>query len=211
MTLHARGLACARGGRELFAGIDFDVAAGQALWVRGRNGGGKTSLLRLICGLAAPASGSVLWRGRDVRKLREELHGDLLYAGHASGIKDDLTPVENVLLGERIAGRAPQRRAVAHALDRIGLGPVAHLPAARLSQGQRKRVALARLYLPPVPALLVLDEPFNALDNEGAQLLRAALAEQLELDGVVVCTTHQGVELEASRLRVLDLDRPVSC
>jgi len=211
MTLQARGLACARGGRALFSAIDFDLAAKEALWVRGRNGSGKTSLLRLVCGLAVPAAGEVCWRGRNVRRLREDFQRELLYVGHASAIKDDLTPLENVLLGERVAGRAQERRAVARALDRVGLGTVAHLAARRLSQGQRKRVALARLYLEPVPAMLVLDEPFNALDQDGADLLRAVLHQRLEHGGVVVYTAHQGIELQAARLQVLDLDAPRPC
>ena len=204
MTLHARGLACARGGRELFSAVDFELAAKEALWVRGRNGSGKTSLLRVVCGLAAPAGGEVRWRGHNVRRQPEDFHRGLLYIGHASAIKDDLTPTENILLGERLAGRAQDRRAVAKALDQIGLGPAAHRLVARLSQGQRKRVALARLYLQPAAALLVLDEPFNALDQHGTQLLCTALQQQLERGAVVVYTAHQVIELQAARLQVAE-------
>jgi len=211
MTLHVSGLACVRGDRELFNAIDFEVAAGEALWVQGRNGCGKTSLLRLVCGLAVPAAGEVRWRGQGIRHLREDFHRELLYIGHASGIKDDLTPTENVLLGAHIAGRRERREAAGQALDRVGLWRSSHLPAGRLSQGQRKRVALARLYLQRVPPLLVLDEPFNALDQDGVEQLCAALSQHLAQGGVVVYTAHQPVQLRSARLHTLALGRARPC
>ena len=209
--LRAHGLACERGGRELFRAVDIDVSAGQALWVQGRNGSGKTSLLRLLCGLALPSAGRVEWLGRDVRGLREDFYRDLLYIGHAGGIKDELTAAENLLLVARIAGRAVEEQQARQALAQVGLAAVARLPAARLSQGQRKRVALARLHLAPIPPLLVLDEPFNALDQAAADALHAALNQHLAQGGVVVYTTHQPLALQAARLHLLELGPAQPC
>src|SRR5881409_1072606 len=103
MTLQATRLACVRGARQLFNGVDIEIGPGEALWVQGRNGSGKTSLLRVLCGLAEPAHGEVRWHGRSIRRLREDFHRELLYIGHASGIKDDLTPCENLLIGARLS------------------------------------------------------------------------------------------------------------
>lgn len=209
--LRAQALACERGGRDLFRAVDIDVAAGQALWVQGRNGSGKTSLLRLLCGLALPSAGRVDWLGRDVRSLREDFYRDLLYIGHAGGIKDDLTAAENVLLGARIAGQPVTLQQAGQALTQVGLAAQSHLPAARLSQGQRKRVALARLHLAPIPRLLVLDEPFNALDQAASDGLQAALNQHLAQGGVVVYSTHQPLALQAARLHLLELGHAQPC
>ena len=205
MTLQTLRLACVRGARELFGGLDLELGAGEALWVQGPNGSGKTSLLRLLCGLAAPAAGAVHWCGRDIRHLREDFHRELLYIGHASGLKDELSAAENLRLGAQLGGRQGDDAAVQRALGQVGLARASRLPAARLSQGQRKRVALARLHLPPVPRLLILDEPFNALDRDAADQLSAALSAHLALGGIVVYTTHQADALPAQRLQVLDL------
>ncbi|CAM3746733.1 cytochrome c biogenesis heme-transporting ATPase CcmA [Polaromonas hydrogenivorans] len=209
--LRTHGLACVRGGRDLFRAVDIDVSAGEALWVQGRNGSGKTSLLRLLCGLALPSAGAVHWLGRDVRDLREDFYRDLLYIGHAGGIKDDLTAAENLLLGARIAGQAVEDQQAQQALAQVGLAAVSRLPAARLSQGQRKRVALARLHLARRPPLLVLDEPFNALDQAAADGLQAALNQHLAQGGMVVYTTHQPLALQAARLHVLELGPAQPC
>jgi heme exporter protein A len=207
MTLQATRLACIRGERQLFDGIDIEIGPGEALWVQGRNGSGKTSLLRLLCGLAEPAHGEVRWRGRNIRRLREDFHRELLYIGHASGIKDDLTPCENLLIGARLSGRRSRREHAECALERMGLARVAHVSARRLSQGQRRRVALAALHLEPAPRLLVLDEPFTALDAAATSQLGATL-EQHSADGsVVVYTTHQPLALRARRLHQLALGR----
>lgn len=209
--LRTHALACERGGRALFRAVDIDVSAGQALWVQGRNGSGKTSLLRLLCGLVLPSAGRVEWLGRDVRGLREDFHRDLLYIGHAGGIKDDLTAAENLLLVARIAGQAVQEQQAQQALAQVGLAAVSRLPAARLSQGQRKRVALARLHLAHRPPLLVLDEPFNTLDQAASSALHAALNQHLAQGGVVVYTTHQPLALQAARLHVLELGSAQPC
>jgi len=205
MALKGSRLACVRGGRTLFEGIEVEVGAGEALWVQGDNGSGKTSLLRLLCGLSAPTLGTVQWCGQDLRRLREDFHRELLYIGHAPGLKDELTAAENLLLGARLAGRRAEAADAETALDRVGLRRQARLPAGRLSQGQRRRVALARLHLPRAPRLLVLDEPFAALDAAASGHLEAVLAHHLASGGSIVYTTHQTQALRGGRLQTLRL------
>ncbi len=211
MTLQARQLACTRGDRQLFNGLNFEVKAGEALWVSGSNGSGKTSLLRVLCGLAQPDEGVVRWGARDIRSLREDFHRDLLYLGHSSGIKDDLTAWENVAMGSRLAGKPCSQDNAFEALDHVGLLSAASLPTRSLSQGQRKRVALARLTLKPVPRLAVLDEPFNALDQASIHRLSETLNQHLDSGGMVVYTTHQPQSLKPSRLHQLDLSQVLPC
>ena len=206
MTLHADQLAYARGDRPLFRNISFELQAGEAMWLSGANGSGKTSLLRVLCGLAQPGGGAVRWNGGDIRSQREDFHRNLFYCGHAPGIKDDLPAWKNVSLGSRLAGTACGRDEASRALNEVGLGHVAHLPAAILSQGQRKRVALARLYLEPLPTLLILDEPFSALDQDSIDALCSVLNRHLECNGIVIYTTHQPMRLDARRLHLLDLN-----
>ena len=205
MALTGTQLACERGGRRLFAGIDVEVGAGEALWVQGDNGSGKTSLLRLLCGLLAPTLGTVQWCGQSLHRLREDFHRELLYIGHAPGLKDELSAAENLQFGVRLRGGEGDARDAEAALDRVGLRRQAHLPVGRLSQGQRRRVALARLHLPRRPRLLVLDEPFAALDAAASGRLEAALAHHLSEGGTVVYTTHQAQALRSGRLRTLAL------
>ncbi|CAN7265664.1 cytochrome c biogenesis heme-transporting ATPase CcmA [Pseudoduganella sp. LjRoot289] len=206
MTLQAWGLACARGGRSLFSGVAFELRAGEALWVKGGNGSGKTSLLRLLSGLGVPQEGEVRWKGRTIRSQREDYHGELLYCGHAAAVKDDLSAWENVAMASSLAGRACNRADAERALELAGLGHMAALPGRALSQGQRRRVALARLFLPSLPALLLLDEPFAALDAASADTLCARIAGHLGQGGMAVYTTHQAHALETGKLQVLDLE-----
>lgn len=206
MTLQADQLACSRGDTTLFAGLDFEIGAGEALWLRGANGSGKTSLLRLLCGLAEPAAGNVRWQGRDVRTLREDFNRELLYCAHTDSVKDDLSAWENIAFSARLQGRACDRSQAYRALSRVNLLPAANRPARSLSQGQRKRVNLARLYVEPAPRLCVLDEPFNALDHDAVETLTDTLSERLAQGAIVVYTTHQDLPLRAQRLHQIDLN-----
>lgn len=205
--LHAVQLTCVRGERTLFEGLDFKLEAGVGLWVAGANGSGKTSLLRLLCGLAAPAAGEIRWHGEDIRSLREEYARNLVYIGHASAVKDDLTAHENLLTSATLGGVEVERDDARQALARIGLGGREDMPARFLSQGQRRRVVLARLLLSIRTPLWLLDEPFTALDRAAVDQLRATVAEHLAQGGLAVFTTHQEVEL-GSRVHRVDLDRP---
>jgi heme exporter protein A len=206
MTLQASQLAFARGKRKLFDGLDLEVKPGEALRVVGRNGSGKTSLLRVLCGLAEPERGEVRWRGQPIRTLREEFSQDLVYVGHGSGVKDDLTASENVQISAVMSGRPCTHEQACAALDLLGLQGRAHLPARVLSQGQRRRVVLARLAIEPAARLAILDEPFNALDQESVEVLSSLLSRQLAQGAVVVYTTHQPQSLVASRTHEVHLD-----
>jgi heme exporter protein A len=195
--LELRDLACVRGRRSLFRGLNLELRSGQLLRVVGPNGAGKTSLLRMLCGLLAPANGQVLWQGQPIRKLREAFHEQLVYLGHAAALKDELSAMENLQFAMRLGGTAADAAAARQALADAGLRGREHVPARILSQGQRRRAALARLPLGEA-ALWVLDEPFNALDTAATAWLRGLVEGQLRRGGVVVLTSHQSVELDAS-------------
>lgn len=209
MTLQVSQLAYARGHRKLFSDLSFEVKAGQALHVAGRNGSGKTSLLRVLCGLAQPLKGVVSWQGRPIGGQRDYFHQSLTYIGHGVGLKDELTAWENVQIGALLAGKACTRARAYDALAQFGLSERAHLPARALSQGQRRRVVLARLALhagaDSQGRLLVLDEPFVALDQESVALLTEVLTRQLARGATLVYTTHQPLVLKASAVHELVL------
>jgi len=203
--LEVSGLACERGERRLFDALAFHVAQGTLLRVAGPNGTGKTSLLRILCGLLEPTAGEVRWKGATTRSLREEYWKDLVYIGHLNGVKDDLTVRENLRVAVRIGGRVVNERELDHALDAVGLAGFEESLARHLSQGQRRRVALARLYVSQSVPLWILDEPFTALDTRGVANLSALIAAHLEGGGTVVLTTHQEVPVAAERRQRIDL------
>lgn len=211
MTLEAYKLGCVRGDLQLFSDIDFTIECGDAMRVAGTNGSGKTSLLRILCGLSAPSEGEVRWGGRNIRSLRDEFHSKLIYLGHANGVKDDLLAWENLVVASTLAGHVVTRDDAHEALERLGLGRAADLPTRSLSQGQRKRVALARLSLRLDAALWILDEPFTALDKDAVSTLCETIDRHLLAGGMVIYTTHQDVALDAKRSLVLDMDRGALC
>jgi heme exporter protein A len=203
--LELRDVTCVRGGRALFRHLQCGLSAGQLLRVRGVNGAGKTSLLRLVCGLLPAAEGEVLWRGERIGDLGGQFGRELVYLGHAAALKDDLTGTENLqtacLLGGRVVTPAQARDALAQA----GLPGRWRVPARQLSQGQRRRVALARLLLCPDVPLWVLDEPFNALDVAATDWLCKVISGHLDDGGLVVLTSHQDVALDAPADRLVPL------
>jgi heme exporter protein A len=201
-VLEAAGLECERGGRILFRGLSFALHPGELLRVAGANGSGKTSLLRILCGLLTPTAGEVRWNGSPVQSLKEEYSKQLLYLGHAPAVKDDLTAAENLSISCWLAGMRPGEEAVRAALARFGLSGK-DVPVKKLSQGQRRRAALARLCLSE-SALWLLDEPFAALDAEGVSLLNTFSRDHMARGGAVVLTTHQDPGIAATR--VIDLD-----
>jgi heme exporter protein A len=203
-VLEASDLDCQRGGRALFRGLSFSLREGELLRVAGENGSGKTSLLKILCGLLTPDGGEVRWRGEPIRRLREEFSRHLVYLGHAPAVKDDLTAAENLAIACTLAGRAAPAQSLREALARYGL-PAAEVPVRKLSQGQRRRAALARLLLAEGVPLWLLDEPFAALDAAAARLTEDLIARHLARGGAVAYTTHQEANIAAAELRVIEL------
>ncbi len=197
-------LECRRGDRRLFNHLDFGLPSGTLLHVRGRNGTGKTTLLRALCGLLTPEEGEIRWNGESIHELREEYNRDLLYFGHLNGIKGDLTGVENLRIAATLDDDDASNDSLWSALARIGLRGFEDLPTRMLSQGQKKRVALARLIVSGAP-LWVLDEPFTALDLDAVELLQGLIAEHVAGGGMAVLTTHQEVPLTDGQIQRLDL------
>ncbi|MBX9894323.1 MAG: cytochrome c biogenesis heme-transporting ATPase CcmA [Nitrosomonas sp.] len=202
--LQGINLACVRGDRELFREINFSVEAGCLMQVSGPNGSGKTSLLRMLCGLSNPAAGEIRWRNTPIRELEGEYYADMTYIGHLSGTKDDLTVSENLRISSALTGVEISVSQAAEALNFIGLGGRDHLPAKVLSQGQRRRVALARLLVCKT-ALWILDEPLVALDVTAVQMIKEILERHLQQGGVIVMTTHQEIDITASSKMQLHL------
>jgi heme exporter protein A len=198
-VLQGSDLKCERGGRELFASLSFSLQAGEALRIAGANGSGKTSLLRILAGLLPPAQGKVLWKGEDVAGLREEYSRELVYLGHAAAVKDDLTAAENLSIACRIAGDSTPERTLGEALARFGLSST-EAPVKKLSQGQRRRAALARLALSAGRPLWLLDEPYSALDAAGVSILNGLMQDHAARGGSVVFTTHQDPGIAATRV-----------
>jgi len=201
--LAASALECIRGDRTLFSGVSFALAAGAGLLVQGANGAGKTSLLRILVGLSPPAHGEVAWEGRPIRSLGVAYRRALLWCGHSNALKDDLSALENVRAAAALAGRPIAADEARDALERAGVGAQADLPARNLSQGQRRRTALARLVFARA-ALWVLDEPVAALDAGGVEWLAIALDRHLESGGLAVVTSHQPLATR-SRFETLKL------
>jgi heme exporter protein A len=198
-------LACDRGSRQLFANLSLRVDPGDLLRVRGANGTGKTSLLRMLCGLLLPTHGQVLWRGLPITRQRGEFGRNLVYLGHAAALKDELSPLENLLDACALAGHTPSLSAALAALKGAGLRGHEHTAARRLSQGQRRRSALARLALSQSAPLWVLDEPFNALDTDATAWLAGQIEAHLDNAGIVVLTSHQDIPLNALNQKNLAL------
>jgi heme exporter protein A len=208
MRLLGRGVRCVRGGREVFSGLDFEASAGRALAVTGRNGSGKTSLLRLIAGLLVPAGGSIALEGGDAElNLGEQAH----YLGHRDALKPALSVAENLVfwrnfLGGEISGADGSLKQGLHQsleenLAAVGLGHAAHLPAAYLSAGQRRRLSLARLIAVRRP-LWLLDEPTAALDAAGRSMFAGLMGDHLATGGMIVAATHGPLGIEAEELRI---------
>ena len=196
--LEASDLECERGGRRLFRALTFSVNSGEIVRVAGANGSGKTSLLRILCGLLTPSAGEVRWNGARIQSLKEEYARHLLYLGHAPAVKDELTGAENLRVACVLAGLSTTAQQTRDALARFGVP--GDKPVRQLSQGQRRRAALARLSVSWQAPLWLLDEPFTALDAAAAELTRTLLGEHAQRGGSVVYSTHQDAGLHDSRV-----------
>jgi heme exporter protein A len=196
-VLEASQVECQRGGRTLFRGLSLVLRGGESLRIAGANGSGKTSLLRILCGLLPPDAGAVRWQGEGIRVLREEYSRQLVYLGHAPAVKDELTPEENLRISSRLSGTKIPPEKIEAALARFA---VPDTLVKRLSQGQKRRAALARLCLSEAVPLWLLDEPFTALDVQGIGLLKELVETHTRRGGMVAYTTHQDPGIAASRV-----------
>ena len=187
-------LSCSRGDKRLFSGVSFALQPGQWLHLEGDNGVGKTSLLRLACGLSALEQGEIQWQGQPVSENSDEFRANLAYLGHQLALKEDLTPLENLRADAAIAGRVLSLADAKSALVQLGLKGREHLPVRVLSQGQKRRAALARLWVSSAK-LWILDEPFVALDNAAQNVLSEVINSHLSKQGMVLLTSHQAVSL----------------
>jgi heme exporter protein A len=202
--LEAQKLAARRGFATLFTGLSFRVDAGEALVVSGANGTGKTTLLRIVAGLTTPASGALTWNGDVVAPFDPEFRRALAYAGHLPALKDELSAEENLASLLALDGESVTGEALRAALDDVALARQRTLPARVLSQGQRRRIGLARLAMLPRP-LWILDEPATALDASGTELLGRLLARHLADGGILVAATHAPLGLPPPRVRAVAL------
>ncbi|MGC7589077.1 cytochrome c biogenesis heme-transporting ATPase CcmA [Bisgaard Taxon 46] len=186
-------LACQRGDKTLFANLDLTIQSGEFVQIEGHNGIGKTSLLRIVVGLAQALSGEVSWNGINILKQRENYQYDLLYLGHHSGVKPELTAWENLKFYQHISACEQGDDVLWQVLETVGLLGREDIPAAQLSAGQQRRIALARLWLSKAP-LWILDEPFTAIDKKGVQVLTELFEQHVQKGGIVIFTSHQDVQ-----------------
>lgn len=204
-TLTLSDLACRRGNRVLFRGVNLAVPPGKAIWLRGRNGRGKTSLLRLAAGLSVPESGKILWGDTPVRDA-PHYAPKRVFIGHANALKDDLTVTESLTFLAQLHVRPSDAASIRTALERVGMGSRREAFVRTLSQGQRRRAALARLALEREASIWILDEPYDALDVDGVQVVNELLQQHLGRGGSVLLTSHLDPGEAAPTMVEFDLD-----
>ena len=208
--LQTHALSGQRGERALFAGLNLTLAPGSVTWLSGRNGRGKTSLLRLLAGLSTPAEGDVHMAGTALRSGGTAWRRHWVYIGHQNALKDDLSATEALRFLAQLHGARSGTKDLAMALQRMGMLNRQHALVRTLSQGQRRRVALARLVLSSHAPVWLLDEPFDALDADGITALNSVIAEHAAAGGCVLLTSHQALSLTHPVPAVLDLE-PYAC
>jgi len=197
-------LGCIRGERRLFSDLSFSAGAGELIELRGPNGSGKTSLLRILCGLSSPAEGQVGWNGKSIRSLGEEYFRDVAYLAHQNAVKDELSALENLRIASGVAGNPLNKAQAQQVLERIGLKDRQHLPARVLSAGQRRRLALTRL-LTSKATLWILDEVLTSLDDAAVRLSRDFISDHIKNGGMAIVATHQDLNLSVERMQRIQL------
>ncbi len=195
---------CVRGDRRLFRDVSFSLTPGTLLQLTGPNGSGKTSLLRIIAGLVAPESGEIRWQGAQIRSLAEDYFRSITYIGHRTAVKEELSSLENLRISNGLAGTEITRNEAHQALAKVGLAGRENLPARFLSEGQRRRSALARLVTCRT-TLWLLDEVLASLDRAAATLIESIIGEHLDRGGIAIVATHQELHVAAEAFQRLEL------
>jgi len=193
-----------RGDRRLFSGLDLQVSPGTFVQLTGPNGSGKTSLLRILCRLLPPAEGEIKWNGANIRALGEEYIASVTYMGHRHGVKDELSAIENLRVSNALNGVIVSKERAREVLGQMGLGGRESLPARLLSEGQRRRVGLARLLVCNTK-LWLLDEVLTSLDKGAVALVRSLIENHLDRKGMAIVATHQELEVAAGSTKRLEL------
>ena len=201
-SLEASNLACIRDDRTLFEDLEFRVCSGEMLLLEGRNGSGKTSLLRILCGIRLPDEGEIRWNGSDINRLGPDYHVHTSYVGHRDGNKLDLTPLENLAMA-RALGRASDLT-LQQALEKVEMYGLEDVPTRNLAAGQQRRLALARLLVTDAE-LWILDEPFTSLDVHGIELIEQLLDQHTSAGGMLAVTSHHVVNLDSNRAQRINL------
>ncbi|EEW07145.1 cytochrome c biogenesis heme-transporting ATPase CcmA [Vibrio mimicus] len=207
--LEVKNLTAIRDERVLFESLSFEIHAGELVQIEGRNGTGKTTLLRIIAGLGESECGEILWQQKKIQSDRESYHQDLLFLGHQTGIKRELTALENLRFYQAVHQQVIDKPAIFQALVKVGLVGREDVPVAQLSAGQQRRVALARLWLSQ-KRLWILDEPLTAIDKQGVKVLEALFLSHAEQGGIVILTTHQDMFADNPKLRKIRLGGEMS-
>ena len=203
--LEVNNLKCVRGERLLFSDISFALNPGGFIQLTGPNGSGKTSLLQIICGLMLPERGEVRWNGAQIRTLGEEYSRIITYLGHRNAVKEELSSLENLRISSGLAGCELTNTQAQQALARVGLAGRENLPARFLSEGQRRRSAIARL-ITCNTALWLLDEVLASLDHAATTLIESIIGEHLSKGGIAIVATHQELHISASSFQRLELE-----
>ncbi|RYU69550.1 cytochrome c biogenesis heme-transporting ATPase CcmA [Aliivibrio finisterrensis] len=201
--LEIRNVTCIRDERVLFEQLSFIISDGELIQIEGQNGAGKTTLLRIIAGLGYADEGEIYWKGESIKKSREEFHSDLLFLGHHTGVKRELTAFENLTFYQSMHNQYDEN-AIWDALARVGLAGREDVAAGQLSAGQQRRVALARLWLSK-QKLWILDEPLTAIDKQGVKVLEQLFMDHAKQGGIVLLTTHQDLFTDSTELKKIRL------
>ncbi|MFW8651015.1 cytochrome c biogenesis heme-transporting ATPase CcmA [Vibrio diabolicus] len=202
--LEVSNLTAIRDERVLFENLQFEIKPGELVQIEGRNGTGKTTLLRIVTGLGDREEGIIKWKGEEVEKSRDVFHQDLLFLGHQTGVKRELTALENLRFYQSIQNNRSSDEEIFTALTQVGLAGREDVPVAQLSAGQQRRVALARLWISK-QILWILDEPLTAIDKQGVKVLESLFASHADNGGIVVLTTHQDMFSDSPKLRKIKL------